>query len=123
MFVLPSDRPAAEAEPPPHGHRSFAGREKRLGTSQYEPQLRPSEAQSERANVIEEVNSEQSALKQQPAVDWGLAVERSSIALKQQAVAARASAWARTIEKLRERQMALKERGAPVMFDRRSPTQ
>ena len=62
--------------------------------------------------MVEQVNSEQSALKQQPAVDWGLAVERSSIALEQQAVAARASAWARTIEKLRERQMALKERGA-----------
>ncbi len=78
-----------------------------------ELQLRHSEAKSERANVVEEANSGQSALKQQPAVDWGLAVERSSIALKQQAVAARASAWARTIEKLRERQMALKERGAP----------
>ncbi len=79
-----------------------------------ELQLRHSEAKSERANVVEEANSGQSALKQQPAVDWGLAVERSSIALKQQAVAARASAWARTIEKVRERQMALKERGAPT---------
>jgi hypothetical protein len=89
--------------------------------------LQPCGAQSERANVVEEDNSEQSALKQQPAEDWGLAVERSSIALKQQA-AARASAWARTIEKVRDRQMALKERGAPVsntnnQFDRRSPTQ
>jgi hypothetical protein len=47
--------------------------------------------------------------------DWALGVESSSIALKQQAVAARASAWARTIEKLRERQMALKheERQGP----------
>jgi hypothetical protein len=84
--------------------------------SDFEPQLQPYEAQSERV------------LKQQPAVDWGLAVERSSIALKQQAVAARASAWARTIEKLRERQMALKERAPPArttdnQFDRRSPTQ
>ena len=79
----------------------------------FEPQLEPSGTQSERANVVEEVNSGQSALKQQPAADWGLAVEGSSIGLKRQAVAARASAWARTIEKLRERQMALKERGAP----------
>ena len=79
----------------------------------FEPQLEPSGTQSERANVVEEVNSGQSALKQQPAVDWGLAVEGSSIGLKRQAVAARASAWARTIEKLRERQVALKERGAP----------
>jgi hypothetical protein len=82
-------------------------------TRDFEPQLEPSGTQSERANVVEEVNSGQSALKQQPAVDWGLAVEGSSIGLKRQAVAARASAWARTIEKLRERQMALKERGAP----------
>ena len=92
------------------------------------PAARPYEAQSERANAVEEVNSGQWALKQQPAVNWGLAVERSSIALKQQAVAARASAWARTIEKLRERQMALKERAPPArttdnQFDRRSPTQ
>jgi hypothetical protein len=79
----------------------------------FEPQLQPSGDQIERANMIEEVNIGQSAFKQQPAVDWGLAVERSSKAFKQQAVAARASAWARTIEKLRERQMALKERGAP----------
>jgi hypothetical protein len=78
-----------------------------------EPQLQPYGAQSEPANVVEE-DSELSVPKQRPTVDWGLAVERSSIALKQQAVAARASAWARTIEKLRERQMALKERGAPV---------
>jgi hypothetical protein len=65
--------------------------------------------------MVEKVNGGQSALKQQPAVDWALGVERSSIALKQQAVAARASAWARTIEKLRERQMALKheERQGP----------
>ena len=51
----------------------------------FEPQLEPSGTQSERANVV----------------------------VKRQAVAARASAWARAIEKLRERQMALKERGAP----------
>jgi hypothetical protein len=38
----------------------------------FEPQLDGS--RSERANVVEEVNSGQSALKQQPAVDWGLAV-------------------------------------------------
>jgi hypothetical protein len=78
-----------------------------------ELQLRHSEAQSERADVVEDADSGQSALEQQPAVDWGLAVERLSIVLKQQAVAARSTAWARTIEKLRERQMALKERGAP----------
>ena len=36
------------------------------------------------------------------------------MALKERAVAARASAWAKTVEKLRSRQMALKERAVPV---------
>jgi hypothetical protein len=49
------------------------------------------------------------APKPQDAVDWGPVVRKASIALKEQAVAARASAWARTIEKLRKSQMALKE--------------
>ncbi len=49
------------------------------------------------------------APKPQDAVDWGPVVRKASIALKEQAVAARASAWARTIEKLRKREMALKE--------------
>ena len=75
-----------------------------------EPQSQPYGDQSDRANVVDEYNREQLALKQQPAVDCALAVERSSIALKQQAVVTRASAWARTIEKLRDREMALKER-------------
>ena len=38
-----------------------------------------------------------------------------AIALKAEAGAARASAWARTVEKLRSRQMALEERVAPVV--------
>jgi hypothetical protein len=63
--------------------------------------------------MVEEGDSERSALKQTAGGGQGSAVEGSSIGLKQQAVAARSSAWARTIEKLRERQMALKERGAP----------
>ena len=49
------------------------------------------------------------APKPQDAVDWGPVVRKASIALKEQAVAARASAWERTIEKLRKREMALKE--------------
>ena len=46
--------------------------------------------------------------------DWGSAVEKVSIALKQQAVAARAAALARALEKLRSQQMALDERAAPL---------
>ncbi len=79
----------------------------------FEPQSQPSGAQSKRANIVEEGDSERSALKQTAGGGQGSAVEGSSIGLKQQAVATRSSAWARTIERVRERQMALKERGAP----------
>lgn len=70
-------------------------------------------------NAVEKLNSKQADLKQRTAMtvrtpDWGSAVEKVSIALKQQAVAARAAAWARTVERLRGRQMALKERAVPV---------
>ena len=47
-------------------------------------------------------------------VDWRRVVDKVSTALKEQAVAARATAWAKTLEKLRSRQMALKERADPV---------
>jgi hypothetical protein len=69
-------------------------------------------------NAVEKLNSKQADLKQRTAMtvrtDWGSAVEKVSIALKQQAVAARAAAWARTVERLRSRRMALKERAATV---------
>ena len=70
-------------------------------------------------NAVEKLNSKQGDLKERTAMtvrppDWGSAVEKVSIALKQQAVAARAAAWARTVEKLRSRQMALKERAVPL---------
>jgi hypothetical protein len=41
-------------------------------------------------------------------------VGKVSIALKEKRSEARATAWARTMEKLRSRQMALKERATPV---------
>ncbi|MGA7529364.1 MAG: hypothetical protein WBW11_19340 [Pseudolabrys sp.] len=75
-------------------------------------------------NAVEKLNSKQADLKQRTAMtvrtpDRGSAVEKVSIALKQQAVAARAAAWARTVERLRSRQMAIKqmaikERAVPV---------
>ena len=40
-------------------------------------------------------------------------VGKVSIALKEQASEARAAAWAKTMEKLRSRQMALKAQAAP----------
>jgi hypothetical protein len=50
-------------------------------------------------NAVEKLNSKQADLKQRTAMtvrtpDWGSAVEKVSIALKQQAVAARAATWA-----------------------------
>jgi hypothetical protein len=70
-------------------------------------------------NAVETLDSKQTDLKQRAAVtvrtpDWGSAVEKPNTALKEQAVGARAAAWAKTVEKLRMRQMALKEREATV---------
>ena len=58
-------------------------------------------AQSAWAKSIEKVNNKQAELKQREAttIEWGSVVEKLS--LKQQAVAARAEALARTVEKLR----------------------
>ena len=60
-------------------------------------------AQSAWAKSIEKVNNKQAELKQRAAAttDWGSVVEKLSIRLKQQAVAARAEALARAVEKLR----------------------
>jgi hypothetical protein len=44
------------------------------------------------------------------SVDWGAVVGRVSITLKAQGIEARAATWARTLEKLRNRQVELKER-------------
>ena len=60
-------------------------------------------AQSAWAKSIEKVNNKQAELKQRAAAttEWGSVVEKLSVRLKQQAVAARAEALARTVEKLR----------------------
>ena len=63
-------------------------------------------------NAVEKLHSTQAALEDQDVTDWLPTVEKLSMALKERAVAARASAWAKTVEKLRSRQMALKERAA-----------
>jgi hypothetical protein len=57
-------------------------------------------------SAVERVHSKQAALGEEEAA------ERITKALKERAVAARASAWAKTVEKLRSRQMALEERAA-----------
>ena len=58
------------------------------------------------------LHSTQAALDEEEAANWSPTVERLTKALKERAVAARASAWAKTVEKLRSRQMALEERAA-----------
>jgi hypothetical protein len=77
-------------------------------------------AQSAWTNANEKVKSKQAELKQRAAAttDWGSVVEKLSIALKQQAVAARAEALARTVEKLRGRQTGLPVRMADSEFNR-----
>ena len=74
-------------------------------------------------NAVEKLNSKQADLKQRTAMtvrtpDLGSAVEKVSIRLKQQAVAARAEALARTVEKLRSRHTGLPVRMADSEFDR-----
>ena len=77
-------------------------------------------AQSAWAKSIEKVNNKQAELKQRAAAttEWGSVVEKLSIRLKQQAVAARAEALARTVEKLRSRHTGLPVRMADSEFDR-----
>ena len=77
-------------------------------------------AQSAWAKSIEKVNSKQADLKQRAAAttEWGSVVEKLSIRLKHQAVAARAEALARTVEKLRSRHTGLPVRMADSEFDR-----
>ena len=77
-------------------------------------------AQSAWASAIEKVNSKQAELKQRAAatINWGSVVEKLSIALKQQAGAARAEALARTVETLRGRQPGLPVRMADSEFNR-----
>jgi hypothetical protein len=84
------------------------------------PQNGRSAAQSAWTSAIEKVNSKQADLKQRAAAttDWGSVVEKLSIALKQQAGAARAEALARTVETLRGRQTRLPVRMADSEFNR-----
>jgi hypothetical protein len=81
---------------------------------------RPAAAQSAWAKSIEKVNNKQAELKQREAAttEWGSVVEKLSIRLKQQAVAARAEALARTVEELRSRHTGLPVRMADSEFDR-----
>ena len=64
------------------------------------------------ANAVETQSGRKPLLEPQHP-DWGAVVGKVSIALKEKRSEARAAAWARTMEKLRSRQMALKAQAAP----------
>ena len=113
MFILPTDRSAAWVRPQ---------RTARLYRASHED-LRPCHQASNRialrpesalGHAGEKLISRQVAVTPQKPVDWGAVVGKVSIALKEQASEARAAAWAKTMEKLRSRQMALKEQAAPM---------
>ena len=63
-------------------------------------------------NGPDKLHTAQAALDEEDVPDWRPTVERLTKALKERPVASRASAWAKTVEKLRSSQMALKERAA-----------
>ena len=67
-------------------------------------------------NAVEKL--QQAALEDQDVTDSLPTVEKLSMALKERAVAARASAWAKTVEKLRSRQRCSKsERSCRTVVD------
>ena len=84
----------------------------------YAPAIRLQSDRPEAAGALghagEKLINREVAATPQKSVDWGSVVGKVSITLKAQAREARAATWARTMEKLRSRQMALKERTATV---------
>ena len=58
--------------------------------------------------------SREVAVTPKKPIDWRAVVGKVSITHKEQASQARAAAWARTMEKLRSRQMALKAQAVPI---------
>jgi hypothetical protein len=71
-------------------------------------------ATSTAANAVEtQSNRALAPLEPQRPVDWRAVVGKVSIVLKEKRSEARAASWAKTMEKLRSRQMALNEQAAP----------
>ena len=84
----------------------------------YAPAIRLQSDRPEAAGALghagEKLINREVAATPQKSVDWGSVVGKVSITLKAQAREARAATWARTMEKLRSRQMALKAQAAPI---------
>jgi hypothetical protein len=103
MFILPPERSAPWVRPYSNALHADA--------SAIRLQRERHPATSTAANAVETTSSRKlPPLEPQRPVDWGAVVGKVSIALKEKRSEARAAAWARTMEKLRSRQMALKER-------------
>ena len=119
MFGLRSHGQASDPQPLEGAHHELAGRHSAQSAGHRPAQRRPA-AQSAWAKSIEKVNNKQAELKQRAAAttEWGSVVEKLSVRLKQQAVAARAEALARTVEKLRSLHTGLPVRMADSEFDR-----
>jgi hypothetical protein len=75
-------------------------------------QVGPPPVRSARPDAVEKLHSTQMAPEEHEPPNWRPAVERLTIALKERAVASRASAWAKTVKKVRSAQKALGERTA-----------
>ena len=119
MFGLRSPGQASDPQSLEGAHHELAGRHSAQGAGD-DPNKGRLAAQSAWAKSIEKVNNKQAELKQRKAAttEWGSVVEKLSVRLKQQAVAARAEALARTVEKLRSLHTGLPVRMAESDFDR-----
>jgi hypothetical protein len=117
MFFLPPERSAAWVRPQQNARHYLVGHDAHQRTHHRRAERAPLRPEPGWVNAVETLDSKQTDLKQRAAVTVrtpGSAVEKPNTALKEQAVGARAAAWAKTVEKLRMRQMALKEREATV---------
>ena len=119
MFGLRSHGQASDPQPLEGAHHELAGRHSAQGAGHRPAQGAPCCAK--RVGKINREGEQQTGrAKQREAAttEWGSVVEKLSIRLKQQAVAARAEALARTVEKLRSLHTGLPVRMADSDFDR-----
>ena len=74
----------------------------------------PLETSRSQPNAAEKLHSTEAMPEEQKATDWKPAVEKLALALKERAVEARASAWAKAVEQLHARQAVITERATRV---------
>jgi hypothetical protein len=74
----------------------------------------PPATSSSQPNAAEKLQHTQAIPEEQKATDWRPTVEKLALALKERVVEARASAWAKAVEKLHARQTVITERAKRV---------